>query len=393
MQNTTVLISGASIAGPSLAYWLSRYGFRVTVVERAPALRPGGQAVDVKGRVHLTVLERMGVLDEVRRRQTGGTDMVFVDANGRQRAQLSGDFTGGDVEILRGDLAEILYQRTCDECEYLFGDSIRALRDTGDAVTVEFEHAPPRQFDLVLGADGTHSRVRSLVFGPERDFTRHRGYYYAIAESQPTTNRTEPPSRDTAYALAAPGKLAVLHEGSEAQQMYLFAARQLDYDRDDTIAQRRLLIDTFTGLGWRVPDMLTELEHAESFYLDALTQVRMRSYISGRVALVGDAGYGNTLAGFGTGMALVGAYVLAGELAVADGEHNVAFEQYDTIMRGYSKIAGTSSPGRFLAPKTAYGLWLRNWFFRSRWFDLMQRYGNNASEDIDLRDYPELVEQ
>ena len=115
----TVLISGASIAGPALAYWLHRYGFDVTVVERAPALRPGGQAIDFKGRTHLTVLERMGILDEIEERQTGTTDTVFVDANGKRLAVMAGDFAGGDVEILRGDLADIMYQRTAERCEYL----------------------------------------------------------------------------------------------------------------------------------------------------------------------------------------------------------------------------------------------------------------------------------
>ena len=181
MRNQTVLISGASIAGPALAYWLSRYGFDVTVVEKAPALRPGGQAVDFKGRTHRTVLERMGIWDEIQHRQTGKTDTVCLDAEGRQRAVMSGEFTGGDVEILRGDLAAIMYERTAASCDYRFADSVTALTETRAGVHVTFERGAARTFDLVVGADGIHSRVRRLAFGPERDYVHHLGYYYCVA--------------------------------------------------------------------------------------------------------------------------------------------------------------------------------------------------------------------
>jgi 2-polyprenyl-6-methoxyphenol hydroxylase-like FAD-dependent oxidoreductase len=385
MRNRTVLVSGASVAGPALAYWLDRYGFDVTVVERAPVLRPGGQAVDFKGAVHRTVLERMGVLEEIQRRSTGATDLVFVDAQGRERARISGDFTGGDVEILRGDLAEILYTRTAQRCTYLFGDSISALRDTGDGVEVEFEHGPARRFDLVFGADGIHSRVRRLVFGPERQFVRHRGYYYAIAGTPLADEPRDGPRRRVAYAHSAPGRLAV-RGGPKEPQMYMFAAPELGFA--DEAEQRRVLTERFADMGWQVPDMLAELPGYDDFYLDALARVQMPGYVSGRVALVGDSAYGNTLGGFGTGLAIVGAYILAGELAAAGGDHTVAFARYDEIMRRYAKLGGNSSPGRFLAPRTGYGLRLRDWFLGSRLFDLMDKYAADAKDDIDLADYP-----
>ncbi|ONM50595.1 FAD-dependent monooxygenase [Nocardia donostiensis] len=390
MRNTTVLVSGASVAGPALAYWLSRYGFDVTVVERAPALRPGGQAIDFKGRVQRTVLERMGVFTDIERRSTGATDMVLVDSAGKPRARISGDFTGGDVEILRGDLAEIFYKRTAGQCSYIFGDSITALRETDHDVHVEFEHGPARRFDLVFGADGIHSRVRALVFGPEQDFVHHRGYHYCVAGSAPAADRDEGPRRRVCYGHNAPGRLAI-YGGPKAQQMYMFAAPELDYARDDEAAQRRILTEMFAEVGWKVPAMLAELKQCPDFYLDALAQVRMGTYVSGRVALVGDSAYGNTLAGFGTGFAVVGAYVLAGELAAADGDHTVAFPRYDEVMRRYTKISGNSNPGRFLAPKTAYGIRLRDWFLGSRLFAAMDRYAADAKDNIDLRDYPALL--
>ncbi len=391
MRKQTVLISGASIAGPALAYWLSRYGFDVTVVEKAPALRPGGQAVDFKGRTHRTVLERMGIWDEIQQRQTGRFDTVYLDAAGRELAVLPGEFTGGDVEILRGDIATILYERTAASCAYRFGDSITALTETAGGVRAEFEQGAPQTFDLVVGADGIHSRVRRLAFGPERDYVRHLGYYYCVAGAPGWGHDQQRRERVTARAWSAPGRMAA-RGGSKGSHLYLFASEELDYPRGDVAAQRRLIAERFAGLGGEVPSMLAELDDLGGFYLDAIAQVKMNGrYSSGRVALIGDAAYGNTLGGFGTGLAVVGAYVLAGELATAGGGHTTAYAKYDETMRRYAKIAGSTNAGRFLAPKTALGIRARNWFAGSRTFSLMTRYGDKAANDIDLADYPALV--
>ncbi|WP_327142014.1 FAD-dependent monooxygenase [Nocardia sp. NBC_01327] len=391
MRNTTVLISGASIAGPALAYWLSRYGFDVTVVEKSPALRAGGQAVDFTGHTHMAVLERMGVLEDIERRQTGKTDMVIVDEGGNEKAFISGDFTGGDIEILRGDLADVIYQRTARNCRYLFGDTITALDETADGVHVEFAHAPAQRFDLVFGADGIHSRVRKLAFGPEQKFVKHQGHYYCLAGASKWESRPDAPrERAVAYALNTPGHLASLGN-SKAAQMYMFASPQLDYDRDDFDAQRRIVAEHFAGIGWEVPRMLADLPHLDGFYLDSLSKVTMKNFVQGRVALVGDAGYGNTLAGFGSGLAIVGAYVLAGELAAADGDYTVAFPRYQEMMKRTGKMAGASSPGAFLAPKTALGLRFRNWFLGSRFFAMMVKSAEKSKNDIDLKNYPEIV--
>ena len=391
MRNQTVLISGASIAGPALAYWLSRYGFHVTVVERAPELRPGGQAIDFKGQTHRTVLERMGIWDEIQQRQTGKFDTVYLDDAGRELAIMPGEFTGGDVEIMRGDLSAIMYERTAARCEYRFGDSITALTETAGGVQVEFEHGTPQTFDLVIGADGIHSRVRRLAFGPEQDFVRHLGYYYCVAGAPGWGHDAARRERLTARAWNAPGRMAA-RGGSKGSHLYLFASPELDDIRGDVAAQQRLITGKFAGLGGEVPSMLAELGGLDGFYLDAIAQVEMKGrYTAGRVALVGDAGYGNTLGGFGTGLAVVGAYVLAGELAMAAGDHTIAFARYDEIMRRYAKIAGNSNAGRFMAPRTAGGIRARNWFLGSRLFGLMMKIGNRAANDIDLTDYPALV--
>jgi 2-polyprenyl-6-methoxyphenol hydroxylase-like FAD-dependent oxidoreductase len=391
MNAKTVLISGASVAGPALAYWLDHYGFQVTVVERAATLRPGGQAIDFKGRTQLTVLERMGVREEIFRHQTGRADLQFLDPSGRQLAVLTGEFLGGDVEILRGDLSAVFYERAAGRCEYLFGDSIAALTETADGVDVKFENAPARTFDLVVGCDGVHSAVRRLAFGPERDYVHHLGYYYAVAGAPAWGMQADRPRRSVARACSAPGRLAV-KGGSKASHLYIFAAPQLDYDRHDVAAQRREVAAQFAAVEGEAPGMLAELPGLDDFYLDSMSQVRMNGrYTTGRIALVGDSAYGNTLGGVGTGLAVVGAYVLAGEVATADGDHTVAYARYNEIMRRYAKIAGQSNAGRFLAPRTALGIRARNWFLGSRAFDLMMKYADHAANDIELQDYPSLV--
>ncbi|MEV4052128.1 FAD-dependent monooxygenase [Amycolatopsis sp. NPDC049688] len=379
MKNRTVLISGAGIAGPALACLLTRSGHTVTVVERAPALRAGGQAVDFKGATHRTVLDRMGVLGEVLRRQTGGHDQTIVDATGKPQAVIPGEFTGGDIEIRRGDLSEILCAHA--DCEYLFGDTITTLTETGGGVDVTFAHAAPRRFDLVVGADGIHSNVRRLAFGPERDHVQYLGYHYALAELGDDLG-------GEAEMYNEPGRMAAVG-GPKAPAFFVFASPELDYDRTDTGKQRQLLMDAYQGAGWRVPELMARIPQAREFYLDTLSRVTIDRYSRGRVVLLGDAAYGNTLGGFGTGLAVVGAYVLAGELRAADGDHRVAFARYEELMRGYAKVSQRGSAGPFLAPPSPLRIKLRDWTFKSRFLlGLLLKATDRFATDIDLPDYP-----
>jgi 2-polyprenyl-6-methoxyphenol hydroxylase-like FAD-dependent oxidoreductase len=302
MKNTTVLISGASVAGPALAYWLNRAGCTVTVVEKAPTLRPGGQAVDFKGAIHRTVLERMGILEEVRRRQTGGQDQTIIDAEGKKLAVIPGEFTGGEIEIRRGELTELLYERTAEDCEYVFGDSITSLTETADGVHVTFERGAPRTFDLVVGADGIHSNVRRLAFGPESDYVHFLGYYYALTDL----------GKDLATDLGhqavmynEPGRMAAVG-GPKASAFFVFASEQLKYDRYDTGQQKKLLVDAYRGAKWRVPELMSKVPRAGEVYVDSISRVKIDRYAKGRVVLLGDSAYGNTLGGFGTGLARAG---------------------------------------------------------------------------------------
>ncbi|WKY56043.1 FAD-dependent monooxygenase [Nocardia seriolae] len=282
----------------------------------------------------------------------------------------------------------MLYGRTAGQCEYLFGDTVTALRDTGEGVHVEFRNAPARVFDLVVGCDGIHSRVRKLAFGPEADFVTHDSYYYAIAgasawQDMPEGNR----QRARSLGCNAPGRFAMTG-GNKAAQMYLFASPALDYSRDDFDQQRAIIAERFAGMGWEVPRMLAELPYLDDFYLDAIAKVRMKNFTSGRVALLGDSAWGHALNGFGTGSAIVGAYVLAGELAAADGDYTVAYASYEEIMKRLLRKTDEAAPGRFLAPRTARGLRFRR-FVRSRGFKMMAKYAENTKNDIDLKHYPE----
>jgi 2-polyprenyl-6-methoxyphenol hydroxylase-like FAD-dependent oxidoreductase len=378
MRSTSVLISGASIAGPALALWLDRYGYDVTVVEKAPAVRAGGQAVDFKGDTHRTVLSRMGILDDVQKAQTGGNDGVVVDASGRRIAVIPGEFSGGEIEIVRGDLARILYDRTSTTCEYLFGDSITSLTETPEGVQVTFARSAARTFDLVVGADGIHSNVRALAFGPESDYVRHLGYYYAMAD-------IDLGGGDEMYN--EPGRAAAIG-GPKSPAFFVFASGPLDYHRDDVEEQKRLVIDAYRGGAWRIPELMARLPDAEGFYLDSLSRATVDRYSSGRVALLGDAAYGNTLGGFGTGLAIVGAYVLAGELMRADGDHSVAFAHYQEKFRGYAQVAKKGNAGPFLAPPTRLRMRLRNWTFTSSLLlKVMLKMTDNFATDIRLEDY------
>ncbi|MCP2259187.1 2-polyprenyl-6-methoxyphenol hydroxylase [Streptoalloteichus tenebrarius] len=392
MHNKTILISGAGIAGPALAYWLHRHGFAVTVVERAPALREGGQAVDFRGEAHLTVLRRMGVLEEIRAAATHMGEQTVVDAAGRKVVSLPAAFMSGDVEIRRGDLSRILYERTRDTTEYVFGDWITSLTETASGVHATFAHGEAREFDLVVGADGLHSGVRALVFGEESRFVRPLGYHVGAFSVPNHLNLDR-----TGLIYNEPGRgviLANYGEPGTATAAFFFETPPLSYDRHDVDQQKKLLMDAFVGVGWETSRLLSHLPDATDLYFDAISQVHMDRFTRGRVALVGDAGYGATLGGLGTGLAVVSAYVLAGELAVAAGDHRVAFPCYEEAIRGYAEECRkvSNSAGPFLAPPSRSRLWFRNAMYRVLSAPAMSgvftKLSTKSANAITFRNYP-----
>lgn len=364
-----VLISGASIAGPALARWLGRNGFSVTVVEKSPSMRPGGQAVDFKGDTHMRLLHAMGVYDDIWAAQTSRTDWRIINAKEEVQAILPGEFLGGNVEILRGDLADILYRHSAKDAAYVFGDEVTALHDDGGGVDVEFAHRPPERFDLVIGADGVHSAVRRLAYGPEDDYLVKTGFYYAIASAPVPLENLETKLADgraVAYAYSEPYRFACLG-GQKAPSLFIFAGKEgSKYDRRSAVAQHEFLDSHFKGSGWRIPQALAAVGTTD-FYMDELVRTKMDTYTRGRVALVGDAGYANTLGGFGSGLALMGAYVLSGELVKCHGDYAAAFAEYDRVMAKPASVAKTGNAGEFFCPPSYWRIWLRNLSFANSW--------------------------
>ena len=383
------LISGAGVAGPALAIALGRHGIDATVVEVAPKLRTSGFAVDFRGTTHKSVLTKLGVLDDLAEVQTHGGAMQAVDENGREIFRLPEEFAGGEVEVQRSDLSRILYERSLERADYLFGDTVTNLTETADGVRVDFAKAESQTFDIVIGADGIHSGVRRLAFGPESDYVKHLGYY--IAGWDLANDRG---FGATAVQYNVPGRMASVsadfRDPSKAGALFVFTGERQDVDWRDLDRQRRMIRDAFGGMRWHVPYLLDTLRDVEEMYFDSISRVHAPRWTNGRVALLGDAAWGVTLGGMGVGTGVVGAYVLAGELSLARGDHRAAFAAYEQRMRAYAgRWQKGASPGQFLAPSNAALLWLRNAMFGTKTVQKMMVSGTTKlASDIALPDYP-----
>lgn len=373
MKNRSILISGAGIGGPTLAYWLRRYGFDVTVVERASAPRSGGHAVDIRGTAR-EVAERTGILSEVRKAHTGARGMAFVDRDNKRVATMGTDVFGdsggpvAELAILRTDLARILHDATQADVEYVFDDSIIGVQQDDHGVHVQFEKGEPRRFDLLVGADGVRSTVRRLVFGPHEEYIRDLGSYVALFTTKTDLAHD---GWQLMYTMAGgggrPGRTAGIYPrkqpGTGLAGFFLRAA-PLAYDRRDVAEQKRIVLRAFEGDAWEIPRMLSTIHDAPDFYFDRVNQVQVDGWSRGRTVLLGDAGYcASPMSGIGTSLALVGAYVLAGELATADGDHDRAYLAYERRMREFvdraHEFARSAGDGG-LMPDTRAQLWLRN---------------------------------
>ena len=354
-----MLISGAGVAGPVLAYWLARQGFRPTVIERAAGQRSSGNPVDVRGPA-LTVVRQMGVLPQVEAAATGVSAMALVDAAGRRIARIPVGQPGrGDAEVLRADLAAILYGAARDSAEFLFGDTVTGLRQDAGGVDVTFGQAAPRRFDLVAGTDGLHSTVRRLVFGPDPDFVRHLGLYVATL---PLGEPAADPASVVMYN--QPGWSVSVHPGNgRAMAAFIFRSPAVaGLDTRDAGACKQLVLGTYRDGGWELPALLGELRAAEDLYFDSVSQVRLPTWSLGRVTLAGDAAACLSLFGNGTSLAITGAAALAQALACHPDDHAAAFRAYEASHRRQLRVVRHSRliAGALLVPATRAGLTARD---------------------------------
>ncbi|MFD6156950.1 FAD-dependent monooxygenase [Nocardia sp. NPDC060256] len=378
MLHAKVLISGAGIAGPALAHWLTRYGADVTVVETAPSLRTGGQLIDIRG-TGRGVLDRAGLAETVRAARTAADGLSLVDTYGRRQATMRTESFGGDgpvgeIEILRGALSRIFYDASCDTAEYLFGDRITALDERQDGVHVTFDTGPARVFDAVIGADGLHSNLRDLLFGPKSTRLRHLGHYlsfWTVENTAGLNNWTE--------LYSEPGRTLAtraIRDNTAAMAVLAFRSAEFDYDYRDLDALAAVVRSHAAGMGWQAKTLISQIDQAPDFYFDSCSQVILPRWSSGRVGLLGDAAFcASPLSGHGTTIALVGAYVLAGELARADGDTAAGMRAYEQKLRPWINRVQRfgQGNGRTMTPKTALGI-----EFRRRAVQLQEHLPNTA---------------
>jgi 2-polyprenyl-6-methoxyphenol hydroxylase-like FAD-dependent oxidoreductase len=350
-----VLVSGAGIAGLALALQLVRAGIRTTVVERAEAPRPGGQAVDLRG-ASREVAERMGLMPGIDALRVHEEGMAYVDGHGRVFGRMSmADFDGegavAEIEIARGDLGQVLLDSlsAADAAapgllELRFGDRITAIGQDADGVDVTFEYGEPARFDMLVGADGVHSATRRLAFGPEEDFATYLGGYAAFF-TMPTPSDLE----EGWFALRfVPGATFGIRPDRDPKTSKAILTLRMDRDpslRGDRAAQEALIRDRISGAGWHAPAVLAALGEASDLYFDELVRIDVPDVANGRVVLLGDAAScGSPMTGQGTATALIGAYLLAAHLAAEPADVPGALRRYAADIAPFAE-RGKEIPG------------------------------------------------
>lgn len=389
-----IAISGAGVAGPSLAYWLHRTGHEPTLIERAPHFRTGGYVIDFWG-VGYRVAQLMGIEAPVREAGYQVQLIRSVRPDGRDRARLGVEAfrraTGGKFTSLpRGDLAANIYTSIEDDVETIFGDCISAIDEHSDGVRVSFAQAKAREFDLVIGADGLHSDVRRLRFGHEPNAEHYLGCLVAACVVEGYRPRDE-----LAYVThSQPGRSVGRFSLRGDRTMFLFVFRSAQATDPGELAARKALLQLeFGDAGWECPKILTALDGVDDLYFDVVSQIRLDRWSRGRTALVGDAAACvSLLAGEGTGLAMTEAYVLAGELACARGDYRRAFETYEARLRPLleSKQAAAQKLAPVFATQTRLGIWFRDLVMRTMNFRPLADWliTRSVRDDFELPHYP-----
>jgi len=364
-----ICISGAGIAGPALAHWLLRQGHQITLVEKAPQLRRGGYIVDFWGKGY-DIAERMGILPRILDAGYHVREVRLVDAHGRRNGGFDArvfarSLQGRFVSLPRGELASILFDTVKDGVEMLFGNHITSLRDAGSAVEVEFSQAAPRVFDLVIGADGLHSNVRTLAFPPASYSEQYLGFHVAAFEAQGYRPRDE-----LVYmSYARPGcQIARFAMRGDRTIFMLVVAAEQPIEAHTREAQNEVLRAAFDSPEWECRSILAQLENCDSLYFDRVSQMHVAHWTQGRVALIGDAAHcPSLLAGEGCALAILDAYVLAGELARAGNDHSRAFQTFEQRLHRFTEDKQRSARqfAKQFVPRTALGVWVRRWATRA----------------------------
>lgn len=390
-----IAINGAGIAGPTLAYWLRESGHEVLLIEESSRLRSGGYAIDFWG-VGYDIAEKMGLLPRIRELGYQVREVRYVNRHGRKSGGFSVDVfrrmtNGRFTELRRSDLAATIYCALDGKVETIFGDSVARIEDGGNRVRIDFDHAAPREVNLVIGADGLHSRVRRLVFGPEAGFEVSLGYHVAAFEIEGYRPRDEL----VAVSHAVPGRQILRLSLRDDMTLFLFVFRDEYLTAESPSSEQEcksVLTNVFADVGWECPQILAAMENVRGVYFDHVSQIRLDRWTKGRTALIGDAAACVSLvAGEGTGLAMAEAYVLAGELHGCGNDHVAAFARYQERMMPFLKRKQESAAkfASSFAPKSAFGITFRNYVSRLLRIPFIADFfiGRAVRDDIKLPDY------
>jgi len=352
----TALVSGASIAGLTMAYWLHRYGYNVTVVEISKGLKKGGSPIDIRGDA-ISVVDRMGILEKIKAAELI-TSIEFVDANNECIGTLNGlgkDSSGKDIELHRNNLIEIIQDAAGTDIEYLFNNTIETISQDNDSVAVTLRDGQKRNFDFLFGADGVHSAVRKSVFGAEENFNHFCGAYFAVLNAD---ENIEGINAGKMYNI--PNKMAGISD--KGNSILLFRSPKLKYDYRNAAQQKQILQENFARDGWQIPSILKTIAASDNFYFDEISQIKMPSWTNGRVALIGDAAYCSGFpTGMGSSLAIQGAALLA-DAMVENDDYNIAFQKYNDSLRPLvEQVQSFVFTGlSFLVPETQDAIHKRN---------------------------------
>ncbi len=394
MDNKNILISGAGIAGVTVAFWLKKFGFNPTIIEISPVLREGGYAIDFMG-AGFDVAEKMGIISDLEKVDLNISNIAFVDKDSNEKGSMNYQkikkvLKNRAFSLLRSDLAKVIYKSLDKETEIIFGDTIKQIEQDEEKVTVTFISGLTRSFNLLIGADGLHSNVRNLIFGEESQFEKYYGYY----TSSFTLNNF--PNEGRAFSMFnVPNKQVAVYtiNKEKAASFFIFTSpEKLNYEHHDIEKQKQILKNEFMNAGWKCADLLSRIDTTSDFYFDPISQIKMEKWSKGRVSLVGDAcDCPSLLSGKGSTLAMVGAYILAGELKLSNGNYKTAYEEYEKLLKPFmeKKQKSAQSFAKSFVPKSNFGIWLRNQAFKLMSFPLFTNILFNQFKDkgLNLKEY------